>query len=184
MESGHHGDLWLDLDLLLLRPRRLEPFVQALGEQLSRYSIEGVCGPLIGGAFLAQGVASELDVEFTYAERLAGAGPATPTAVEYRIRASLHASLRGRRVGIVDDVINAGSAVRGTHRGLVGCGAKPVVIGSLLALGRSPSTLASDLGLPLESVGRLTSDLWTPSECPLCASGVPLEIVDPDARTR
>lgn len=27
LESGHHGDLWLDLELLCLRPRQIEPSV-------------------------------------------------------------------------------------------------------------------------------------------------------------
>ena len=61
------------------------------------------------------------------------------------------------------------------------CDANPVVIGSLLALGGAPSILASDLGIALEIVARLVAELWTPGECPLCASGVALEVVDPHA---
>ena len=61
------------------------------------------------------------------------------------------------------------------------CVANPVVIGSLLALGRGPAIVASDLGIALESVARLVANLWSPSECPLCASRVPLEVVDPHA---
>jgi orotate phosphoribosyltransferase len=179
MESGHHGDLWLDLDLLFVRPGHLKPFVEALGRRLSRHPIEAVCGPLTGGAFVAQAVASELDVEFSYAERLADAPDATSSAVRYRIPRALRAGLSGRKVGIIDDVINAGSAVRGTHADLVSCDSNPVVIGSLLVLGRSPSILASDLGIPLESIGHVSANLWTPSECPLCASHVPLEVVPP-----
>ena len=26
-ESGHHGNLWLDLELLFLRPKAIQPFV-------------------------------------------------------------------------------------------------------------------------------------------------------------
>jgi orotate phosphoribosyltransferase len=178
MESGHHGDLWLDLELLFLRPRRLRPFVEALSARLSGYSIEAVCGPLTGGAFAAQAVASELDVEFSYAERLADPPGGTSGRVEYRIPGPLRPGLRGRRVGIIDDVINAGSAVRGTHGDLVSCGATPVVIGSLLTVGRLPPIFATEVGLPLESVGQLSGNLWRPSECPLCASHVPLQVVD------
>ena len=37
LESGHHGELWLDLDALLLRPSLLQPFVQTLANlRLSR----------------------------------------------------------------------------------------------------------------------------------------------------
>jgi orotate phosphoribosyltransferase len=98
--------------------------------------------------------------------------------VEYRIPRPLRSAVRGRKVGIVDDVVNAGSAVRSTYGDLVSCGADPVVIGSLLALGRSPAIVATDLGVPMESVGHLPANLWAPTECPLCAAGVPLEVSD------
>ena len=65
LESGHHGDLWLDLDSLFLRPARLRRFAAALALRFADLAIEAVCGPLVGGAFVAQAVAAELDVEYT-----------------------------------------------------------------------------------------------------------------------
>lgn len=50
LESGHHGDLWLDLDSLFLRPTRLRRFAEALALRFANLSIEAVCGPLVGGA--------------------------------------------------------------------------------------------------------------------------------------
>jgi orotate phosphoribosyltransferase len=35
LESGHHGNLWLDLDLLFLQPKRLLPFARDLARRLS-----------------------------------------------------------------------------------------------------------------------------------------------------
>src|SRR5919107_1434591 len=43
--------------------------------------------------------------------------------------------VRGRRLAIVDDVMSAGSALRGTCAELVAHGAEPVVAGALLVLG-------------------------------------------------
>src|SRR5436190_9630474 len=74
LESGHHGDLWLDLDSLFLRPTRLLRFAAAVAKRLGDLSIEAVCGPLVGGAFLAQAVAAELDVEFYHTERFGTTG--------------------------------------------------------------------------------------------------------------
>lgn len=45
LESGHHGDLWLALDRLFVRPARLEPFAAELGERLAAHGIDGVCAP-------------------------------------------------------------------------------------------------------------------------------------------
>jgi orotate phosphoribosyltransferase len=170
LESGHHGDLWLDLDRLFLRPTQLTPFVRELAGRLSAYRLDAVCGPLTGGAFLAQAIATELDVAFCYSERFADSG-----RVDYRIPDAFRAAVRDRDVAIVDDVLNAGSAVRATLRDLQRCGANPVVIGSLLVLGHSTPTFTSDTTISVESVGRLPSGLWDPSDCPLCASHVPLE---------
>src|SRR5436190_20660163 len=70
-ESGHHGDLWLEIPRLYLRPSRLRRFAAALARRLAPHGIEAVCGPLIEGALLAQMVAEELDVAFSFAEQFA-----------------------------------------------------------------------------------------------------------------
>jgi hypothetical protein len=57
LESGHHGELWLDLELLFVDPERVRPFAAALARALARYDVEAVCGPLVEGAFVALRVA-------------------------------------------------------------------------------------------------------------------------------
>ncbi len=52
LESGHHGDLWLDLESLCLRPARLQPFAVDLAERLRPYKVDVICGPLVEGAFV------------------------------------------------------------------------------------------------------------------------------------
>jgi len=174
-ESGHHGDLWLDLELLCLRPDRIRMFAVELANRLSRYNIESVCGPLVEGAFVALMVAAQLEVEFSYSERFALPPSDALYAVQYRIPPTLRDKVRGKRVAIVNDVINAGSAVRGTCDDLQCCGASTVAIGALAILGTAASTFAADKGIPLESIAQLPNNLWTALDCPLCASGVPLE---------
>ena len=78
---------------------------------------------------------------------------------------------------IVDDVISAGSAVRGTYAELHAHGAQPTVVGALLVLGSVGLSFFAQERVPVESVARLPRDLWVPAECPLCASQMPLEDV-------
>ncbi len=177
LESGHHGDLWLDLELLCLHPSRIRPFVTELTGRLAKLDIEAVCGPLVEGAFVAMMVAAELDVEFTYSERIEEPGRSGLFPVTYRIARALRAKVRGKRVAVVNNVINAGSAVRGTCADLRTCGAVTVGIGALLVLGSSGVDYAAEKNVPLETVEAVPNELWLPSECPLCASGVPLEDV-------
>jgi len=48
-ESGHHGQVWLDLQLLLLHPERVQPLAEALADRLRGYHAAAVCGPLVEG---------------------------------------------------------------------------------------------------------------------------------------
>jgi orotate phosphoribosyltransferase len=177
LESGHHGDLWLDLESLFLRPSRIEELAAELAQRLAPAGVESVCGPLVGGALLAQAVAARLDAEFLYAEPLAPAPGAGLYAVRYRVPTAVRARAAGRAFAIVDDVVNAGSATRATYAELRDAGARPVAIGTLLTLGTAVPTFAREHGLRLESLAALPNTLWEPAACPLCAAGVPLEAV-------
>jgi orotate phosphoribosyltransferase len=134
-EAGHHGDLWFDLETLCARPRRIRPFAADLARRISSYQVDGVCGPLTEGAFIAMLVASELDVEFSYAERVAHPERDALFSVEYQLPPALRAAVRGKRIAVVNDVISAGSAVRGTFADLEACGAQVIAVGALLVLG-------------------------------------------------
>jgi orotate phosphoribosyltransferase len=175
LESGHHGDLWLDLAALLATPSRVAPAAAELARRLSRHALDAVCGPLVGGAFVAQMVAAELDVECSWAERVAGGHGGGLYAARYRIPEALRGRLAGRAVAVVDDVVNAGSASRATVADLRACGARPVAIGALLVLGAAIEGFAAEEGLAVETVARLENALWAPRDCPLCADGVALE---------
>ena len=175
LESGHHGERWLDLERLCLDPRPVQRLAAVLAARLAAHRIEVVCGPLVEGAFVALLVASELGVPFTYTERVVVPGTDRLFPVEYRVPRALRSVLRGRRVAIVNDVINAGSAVRGTFVDLKTHGAEPIAVGTLAVLGSAAATYAAEHKLALETLVFLPNDIWVPSECPLCARGVPLE---------
>lgn len=175
LESGHHGDLWLDLELLCLRTRQLEEAVTSLADEVGGLGVEAVCGPLNEGAFVALMVASRLDIEFTYAERVEGRGREELFPVQYRLPRALRGRVRGKRVAIVNDVINAGSAVRGTHADLLTCGAVPVAMAALLVLGDAAEHFATKNSLRLISLAQRPNRVWAPDECPLCTAGVPLD---------
>ncbi len=174
LESGHHGDLWLDLELLYVEPHRVELFSSELARRIEAHRVEAVCGPLVEGAFVALRVATHLGVEFAYARRLEGETRDTLYPVEYRVPEVLRPRLRGKRVGIVNDVVNAGSAVLGAYRDLQECEASVVAVGTLLTLGDWAAAWAARAGLALEAIAAWPNAIWKPSECPLCAAGVPL----------
>jgi orotate phosphoribosyltransferase len=177
LESGHHSDLWIDLERLFLRPEFVRQRAADLATRLDKYRVDAVCGPLVEGAFVALMVASELDVEFYYTERFAPQADSLPSLfpVEYRVPPVLRGQLPGKRVAIVNDVISAGSAVRGTLADLGACGAEAVAVAALAVLGSSAAEFAALNHLGLESLVSFPFSMWTPAECPLCRAGVGLQ---------
>ena len=176
LESGLHAALWLDLDPLFADVQRIESFVHTLADALRPHDISAVCGPMVGGAFLAQLLAERLRIEFAYAERVTRSSDGLFRA-EYRIPPTLSARLDGRRVAIVDDVMSAGSSLRATYAALAKCDAIPAVVGALLVLGSTGADYFEEKGLPVVSAGRAAFESWTPAECPLCRDGTPLDDV-------
>ena len=176
LESGHHGDLWLDLELLCFRPDRVRPLVNQLVARLEKYGAEVVCGPLVEGAFLALLVAAEMSLPFAYSQPLPEEKPtkANLYPLRYQLPPPLAAEVRGKRVVIVNDAINVGSAVRGTFADLKRCEAEPVAIAALAALTPWVSRFAETNGVGLELLASLESEVWTPTACPLCIKGEPL----------
>jgi len=144
--------------------------------------VSGVCGPLLGGAFLAQLLAQRLSAEFYFAEREMPGDPHGVFRARYRVPPALATRVTGKRLAIVDDVMSAGSALRGTYAELQAHGATCVVAGALLVLGSTGAGFFAGEGVPVEATARRDFELWEPARCPLCASGMPLE--DMAAATR
>ena len=181
MESGYHTDHWMDLERLCRRPEVVEPLARALAARLRPYNVDAVCGPLNEGAFIALMVASELGCDFTYAERHAPADGAALMAVRYTISPPMRASVAGRRVAIVNDVVSAGSAVRGAYADLLAHGAQVPAIGALLVLGDAFAPFAQEHRLAVESLAEAPFEIWAPDACPLCAQGRAVDDPLPEA---
>jgi orotate phosphoribosyltransferase len=164
--TGYHGDVWLELDELFLRPARLQPYIDSLAEQLSQHQVDAVCGPAEGGAFLALGLAIKLGAAFLPAYR-------EPAAVAgYRLP-SVPGGIAGWRVALADDAVNAGTAIRACFVELRAGAAVPVAVAALLALGPAQAVVSDTMSLPLYAAGQVDSQAWPAAQCPLCASGTP-----------
>ena len=174
LESGLHADTWIDLDSLFVDPAALAPQVQDLCELLSGYRISAACGPLLGGAFVAQLVAERLGIRFYFAQRELSDSTAGLFKATYRVPESLRERAASERFAIVDDVISAGSSVRAMHEELTGLGADVAVVGALLVLGDRATGYLAPLGIPLVAPATREFTSWEPERCPHCRAGVPL----------
>jgi orotate phosphoribosyltransferase len=174
--TGYHGDLWLDLDALLLRPALLRPYVRWVAERLNEHSADAVCGPLEGGAFLAYAVADLLGVAFLPGYRAPAGPPGEVTG--YRLP-RLPGGITGWRVAVVDDAVNAGTAVAACLQEIRDRGAVPVAVAALLSLGRAATVVPASMRVPFYAAGTIPSQTWPAGQCPRCTAGLPF--TDPGA---
>jgi orotate phosphoribosyltransferase len=175
LESGFHSDLWITLDALFVEPARIAPLIVALAGRLRPYAVDAICGPLVGGAFLAQALAQELKVRFYFATH----EPPVPTgdlfSARYRLPSGLNGRIFGERIAVVDDVISAGSAVRATTDAVASARASTVVVGAFVVLGKTAVAHFARERMPVEALEFDEFNLWAPDDCPLCRARVPLE---------
>ena len=175
LESGYHTDIWFNLDSLFVSPPRIAPFVTELSHRLARHQPTAVCGPLDGGAFLAQAVAADIKLHFYYTHPSGVSGAKELFAARYELPAGLRKQARRERFAIVDDVISAGSSVRATHSELTDAGGVVVAVGALVSLGTKAYDYFASLGLDVETLAQRKIESWTPDTCPLCLGGESLE---------
>ena len=171
LESGYHTDQWLTLDALFINPARMAPMIAALAERLRPYGASGICGPLLGGAFLAHALATSLGVAFYHAVPIAATTQPGLFKVEYALSRTLRRLVRGQRVAVVDEVISAGSAVRATIAALAAADAPTIAVGTFLLLGDAATHYFVQQRVPLEALGRRHLAMWKPEDCPLCRAG-------------
>ncbi|HEV7425549.1 MAG TPA: phosphoribosyltransferase family protein [Thermoanaerobaculia bacterium] len=175
LESGFHADTWFDLDALFIDPAAIAPQVDALAALIRPHDVSAICGPLLGGAFLAQALATAMGVRFYYCEKVESDSSSALYAARYQLLAGLRTHAANERFAVVDDVISAGSSVRAAVAELEEAGGKTLVVGSLLVLGTKATEYFASIGIPLVALDRRAFQTWLPSECPLCRDGTPIE---------
>jgi orotate phosphoribosyltransferase len=175
LESGLHSDVWIDLDALFVDPQKIEPDLAALAELIKQHDVTAICGPLLGGAFVAQALASRLGLHFYCTERVTSSSGDGLYQAVYRLPKGQRKQAAGERMAVVDDVISAGSSVRATVAELEEVGATVQVVGSLLLLGNKAAEHFSKYRIPVVAPAMRAFEMWEPTNCPHCKAGKPLQ---------
>jgi orotate phosphoribosyltransferase len=174
-DSGQHGSGWIDKDVIDEHTDRVERLCALLAEVTRDLRPEVVCGPATGGLVVAQWTAHALGALASFAEHDPQAQPAGPGAAvpdRFVLRRGYDRLVAGKRVLVVDDVINTGLSVRQTVSAVQAAGGQVVGAGALISRGNAT---AADLGVQdarclLEQ--RIPS--WPAAGCALCRAGVPI----------
>ncbi len=162
--SGRHGDTYIEKFRLLEKPRVTEALCGRLADHFRPRQPRVVVGPTTGGILLAHETAKQLGdaVNAYFAERHERGG---------RYLGRGFAITPGQSVLVVDDVLTTGGSVRETLNAVIEAGGEPVGVGLVVDRTNGSATFGD-----LDMFVCLTIDIasFDPSECELCATGIPL----------
>ena len=161
--SGKHGSAYVNKDAVYPNTARVAELCRAFADAAAPYRPEVVCGPAMGGIILAQWTGHHLGIPAVYAEKADGG---------MALRRGYDALVAGKRVLVVEDILNTGGSVKDAVAAVRAAGGEVVAVAALVNRG---AVTAADVGVPaLVALLDVALDAWDAAACPLCRDGVPI----------
>lgn len=172
--SGRHGSKYVNKDLLFANPILFAKIVEILSGYFSTLAPDVVVGAAVGGSIVASHVAHVFSERYGRSVPMAFAEADESSDGEKILvfKRGYADFVTGKRVLIVEDVVNEGVTVR---RLVV---AVKALSGHVVGLGIICNRGGVDFGDlqigKIRSLVDLTLESYAPEECPLCRAGVPV----------
>lgn len=170
-KSGLHGDKYVEKDIFCAHiPMLFERLtwcekLRGLTQHIGKIDI--VVGPQAAGTVFGALVALRLNVPLVYAEK---------DGKCFKLRETFVRSVKGKRILLVDDVLNMAATSAPIVQMLHGHGA--TVVGAYFIVDRG-NVSAADIGVPTyASMFYVKLPMWKPGKgyCPQCDAGVSLSL--------
>jgi orotate phosphoribosyltransferase len=169
--SGDHGSGWIDKNAIFPHTEHVEGLCRDLAAEVKDWGIEVVCGPATGGLIIADWTAHALGVLSVFTEH-----DAVPRGKALRgpfvLRRGYDVIVAGKRVLVVDDIVNTGLSLRETAQAVGAAGG--VLAGAACLVSRGNVDAA---GLGVDRYLYLLEyriPAWPAEGCRLCRDGVPV----------
>ena len=174
-KSGEHGNAYVNKDAVYVYPDAISSLCTVIARAFERQGVEVVIAPATGGIVLSQWVASKLtglssgeDVLALYADKEKD----EKGEDGFVIKRGYEELLVGKRVLILEDVLNTGDSAKKVVQKVKEAGGIVIGLGALCNRG---GVTAETLGVPtLYSLLNITLSTWPEEECPLCKADVPI----------
>jgi orotate phosphoribosyltransferase len=176
--TGEHGDGWIDKDAIFPDTAKVDRLGALLAEAVAGRELDLVCGPATGGLIVSQWTAHHLGLPSVFAEHAkevgyhpaeAGDGPLRPPFI---LRRGYDLRVKGKRVLVVDDVVNTGESVAETAQAVRDAGGAAVTVAALCTRGNAaPGDVGSD---DFVYLAEIEIPSWPAAECDLCKRSVPV----------
>ncbi len=169
--SGKHGSEYMNKDAIYPHTDSISQLCELMAKDFNGEGIEAVLAPALGGIVLSQWTAHHLSkiekkkVLAVFAEK--------NTDGEFILKRGYDDLLKGKKVLVVEDVLNTGGSVKKVVSLARGLGINVVAVSVLCnRAGVKPEDLGGNL--KLKSLVELSFPSWDSKDCPLCKKGVPV----------
>ena len=160
LSSGLHSGGYLQCALVLQHPEHAMSLGSALAGRVAALAPAVVLSPALGGLIIGHEVARALGVRALFAERREG---------RLTLRRGFRVEARERLL-VVEDVVTTGGSTRETIAVARDAGAQ--VVGMATIINRGGSDTSFDVRF--EALAQVSWPTHAPTDCPLCAKGLPL----------
>ncbi len=168
--SGNHGRDYVNKDRVFMDRQKLILLCAEIAERFRHDTIDVVLGPAMGGVIVAQWVGYTLsqitgrDIVSAFADKNGHGG--------YEVRRGYQDIVPGKRVLMVEDVINTGQSIMNAMSAVRRVGGEIVALAALCNRG---GMRVEELGVPrLEALVNVSLPQWPAERCPMCAEGMPI----------
>jgi len=170
--QGGHGPRYADKDSLYPHTKKARKLCKEIAKRFKNDGVEVVIGPAMGGIILSQWVTDYL-TDLTGREVLAVYAQKNKDETGFVIKRGYDKLIEGKRVLVVEDVVNTGKSVEKVvelvriHGGIV------IGVGALVNRG---GVTPQKIGNPPKFVVLLNVKFenYPEKDCPLCRDGVPI----------
>lgn len=170
--SGKHGSAYVNKDAIYPHTQLTSRLCRLIADRFAGSGVDVVAAPVIGGVILSQWVAYHLS-ELTHREILAVyAEKATEGFV---LKRGYDKLIQGRRVLIVEDILNTGGSVRKVVECVRSAGGDIIGVAALCNRGKITTKELGDVP-ELYSLTDVDLQAWDEGDCPLCKQAVPINL--------
>jgi len=168
--SGKHGLAYLNKDAIYPHTAEVAKLCRVIAERFKGQGVQVVAAPALGGIILSQWTAHYL-TEMEGREVLGVYTEKTPEKDQIFTR-GYDALIKGKKVLIVEDILNTGGSVYKVVESVKKAGGSVVGVAALANRGGVTSHNIGDV--PMFTLASVSLDAWEEADCPLCKQGVPI----------
>lgn len=171
--SGDHGSGWVNKDVLIPDTTKISQLAGLLASAVVDIDCDVVCGPAIGGLIMSQWMAHHLSLPSVFAEHQEKPDKSSKEIrPPFRLKRGFDKLVRGKKVLIVDDIVNTGHSIRETATAVRNAGGQ--VVGAAAYCSRGNAN-AESMGVPeFIYLVEFSIPSWSSEECQLCKNNIPV----------